>query len=695
MSEIVTLTQHGRVGVLTLNNPPVNALSHALRVELSARLADALATPAIEAIVLCCEGRTFVAGADIREFGKAPQTPDVPDVVELVGRAAKPLVAALHGTALGGGLELALACHFRVAVPAAKLGFPEVSLGILPGAGGTQRLPRLIGVRTALELLVGGVPIGGVRAQAIGLVDALIEGDLKAGAIGFAERVLTEQRPLPSLGATLATLDSPALLEEFEAGIRERCRGQLAPFHIVRAVRAAVELPFPTGLKVERALFAELMASPQSAALRHAFFAEREVAKVPGLPKDTPARPVKSAAVVGAGAIGSTLAMGFADAHVPVVLLDTSREALEQGLARVRQHYASAVASAQLEPAEMETRLSSVHPTLSYDELAAADLVIEAVAEDLELKRDVFAKLDASCKPGAVLATTTSYLDIDDIARATKRPEDVLGMHFPSPAPDVRLVETARARRTAPEVWMTALGVGRTLGKLAVSVRAHPGFVAHRMFSQELREALFLLEEGALPEQVDRVLYEFGFPLGPFAAVDRDGLDVVESQRALNRERLTQRERACDILERICRRGRFGRRSLAGFYRYAPDGTRASDPEIAELLREHSKARGIERRAIADEEILERCLYAVINEGACILEEGIAARPLDIDMIWIRGYGFPPHHGGPMFHADQVGLSRVHGAILDFQRRLDPPSWVPAPLLERLSKDGRGFYSKP
>ncbi len=658
MPEIVTVTQQGRVGIVALNNPPVNALSHALRSELCARLADALAAPELEALVLCCEGRTFVAGADIREFGKEPQPPDVPEVVEFVERATKPVIAAIHGTALGGGLELALACHVRLAAATAKLGFPEVSLGILPGAGGTQRLPRLIGARAALELIIGGAPVNAARARELGLIDAIIEGDLKAGAVAFAERLIDQGRPPTRVSARTVTLEEPTLFEEFVAGITERCRGQLAPFHCVRAVRAAVELPFAEGLKVERELFAELMRSPQAKALRHAFFAEREVAKVPGLPLDTPARPVKSAAVVGVGSIGSAVAICFADAHIPVSLIDTSRDDLERGLAVVRRHYANALETGQLDAPEMEARLGCLRPALDDDELETADLVVEAVFEDLELKRDVFGRLDAICKPGAILATTTTSLDIDAIAGGTRRPEDVLGIHFPSPTPAVRLVEIARARRTAPDVCASALAVARSFRKVAVSVVARPGFIGSRMRSRQLREALCLLEEGALPAQVDRAFYEFGFPLGPFAAAARDGLDVIGSDANPNGERLSEREQA-------------------------------------ELALEASKARGVVRRTIGDEAILERCLFALINEGARILEEGVAARPLDIDMVWIHGYGFPAHRGGPMFYADEVGLSRIHTAILDFQERVEPTSWVPSPLLERLAKSGSGFYGAP
>jgi 3-hydroxyacyl-CoA dehydrogenase len=695
MPDIVTLTREGRVGIVALNNPPVNALSHALRSELCAQLERAFAAPELEAIVLCCEGRTFVAGADIREFGKEPQRPDVPEVVEFVDQAKKPVISAIHGTALGGGLELALACHFRLTTSSAKLGFPEVSLGILPGAGGTQRLPRLVGARAALEMIVGGAVVNAARARELGLTDAIVEGDLKAGAIAFAQRLLEERRPPRKVSTLTARLEEPSLFEHFEAGIRERCRGQLAPFHCIRAIRAAVELAFPDGLKVERELFAELMRSPQARAQRHVFFSEREVGKVSALPQDTRARSVQSAAVIGAGSMGRAVAVCFADAHVPVTLFDTSAENLERGLAAVRTHYTTAVEAGRLGEAEMAARLSCVRTSPSDDELRAADFVVEAVPENLQTKHEVFARLDATCKPGAVLATTTSYLDVDELAGATTRPEDVVGLHFPSPSPAVRLVETARGRRTAPDASATALSVGRSFGKVTVSVVAHPGFIGNRMRSQLLREAFLLLGEGALPEQIDRVFWEFGFPLGPFAAADRDGLEMIRRNYNLHFERLSPQERAGEILDELCARGRSGLGTQAGFYRYAADGAPVSDPEVVDLIVAHSKARGIERRSVADEAILERCLYRLINEGARILEEGVAARPLDIDMVWIHGYGFPTHRGGPMFLAGELGLERIFKAILDFQKPRDAASWVPSGLLERLAKNGSGFYGTP
>jgi 3-hydroxyacyl-CoA dehydrogenase len=637
MPDLVTLTQHGAIGLLTLNNPPVNALSHALRVELCDRLAAALMIPEIRAIVLWCEGRTFVAGADIREFGKTPQQPDVPDVVEFFDKAEKPVVAALHGTSLGGGLELALACHYRLAAAATKLGFPEVSLGILPGAGGTQRLPRLVGVRAALELIVGGAPVGAARALSIGLIDAIVHGDLKAETMAFAERLVLENRPARRVSTLEAVLDEPALLETFEATVRESARGLLAPLHCVRAIRAAVELPFEEGLQLERALFAELMRSTQAAALRHVFFAEREVAKTPGLPQDTPVRPIKHAAVVGAGMRGTSLAISLADARIPVKLVDVSEERLSGGIDAVRRHYETAVAAGRLERAEMEARLGRVQPTLAYDDVKNADLVLEAVPEQLDVKREVFRALDAVCKPEAVLATTSADLDVDELARATRRPDDVLAMHFSNPIRERRVVEVARGRSTGAVAWASALGAGRTLGKIAVSVGLHPGLVAERMRRRAFREALALLEDGALPEQVDGALEEFGFRVGPFGA----------------------------------------------------------EPNAAKLVSEHSSALRPARDVLGAQEILERYLYALIDEGARILEENLAARPLDIDVIWVHGGGFPAHRGGPLFYADERGLGHICRSMLEFERRFAAERWSPSGLLAKLAADGAGFYSAP
>jgi 3-hydroxyacyl-CoA dehydrogenase len=643
MTQLVSFTKHGNVGVVALNNPPVNALSHAVRIGLSQALTDALADSGVGAIVIWCEGRTFVAGADIREFGKPPLAPDLPEVVEFLSGAGKPVIAALHGTALGGGLELALACDFRIAAASTKLGLPEVTLGILPGAGGTQRLPRLIGVRAALDMIVGGGLIPAAKALALGLIDEIAEGDdLKAAALAFAERALAERRPLRKLSEASVELGEPNLFEDYERTILHERRGFLAPLRCIQAVRAAAELPFREGLERERELFRELMASPESKAQRHVFFAEREVLKSPHLPEDAAARAVKKAGVVGDGSAAGSIAACFADARIPVTLLGTTPQTLDREFSAARQYYARAVMAGTFRQAEADERLALIKQSLAFADLADADLVVEAVSDDLAMKREVFAALDTSCKPGAILATQTSRLDIDQIAALTRRPEDVLGMHFFAPAETSRGLENARARRTLPEVCATAMKVGRALGKVPVLVTASAGLVGERMLEQSLREACFLVEEGAEPAQVDRVLYDFGFPLGPFAARERAGLKI-------------------------------------------------PDAAIEAWLVERA-ARRTPRRTLDDREILERCLFAAVNEGARILEEGIAPRPLEIDMIWIHGQGFPVYRGGPMFWADQLGLTRVYQAVLGYRDRLGQAHWNPAPLLERLAQAGKGFY---
>jgi 3-hydroxyacyl-CoA dehydrogenase len=639
MAQLVSLTKQGNVAVIAVNNPPVNALSHPVRVGIRQLLGDALEDTTVEAIVIWCEGRTFIAGADIREFGKVPLDPDLPELVEFVAGARKRVIAAIHGTALGGGLELALACDFRVALANAKLGLPEITLGILPGAGGTQRLPRLVGARAALDMIVGGRPLVATKAQAIGLIDELVEGDLKASALAFAERVISERRPARKIGEQSVLLDEQDLFEEYEQRIAGDSRGLLAPFHAIRAIRAAVELPFAEGLLRERELFRELMESPQSKAQRHVFFAEREAARPPGLSDALPAREVKTAGVVGDGVLGGRIAMCFANARIPVVLLGTTREHLELELSTLEGTYSDAVKTGTLRQAEMDERMALVRPTLSYGDLRAADLVVEAVFYDVALKREVFAALDAACKPGSILASHPPSIDLDEIASRTKRSGDVAGVHFFTPAETVKALEVVRASQTLPEVCATMMKVGKALGKVPVLVSAREGLVSSRTLEQCWHEALSLVAEGAQPEQVDRVFRDFGFPAGPLATPHVAGLGV----------------------DRV-------------------------------LRRLESEERSVQRRAIDDQEILERCLYAVINEGARLLEDGSVPRALEVDMVWVHGFGFPSYRGGPMFYADQIGLPVVYEAVCRYRERLGTECWAPAPLLERLAKERRGFY---
>ncbi len=687
MPPLVTLEKHGNLGVVALNNPPVNALSHELRRTLCALLAEAFADASIDAIVIWCEGRTFIAGADIREFGKAPLAPDVPEVVELIDRAPKPVIAALHGTALGGGLELALACHYRIAVASARLGFPEVTLGLLPGAGGTQRLPRLIGVSAALDLIVNGTLVSAAKAHALGLIDAVIEEPLKEHAQAFGARVLLERRPLRRVSELVAQLDAPEQLEAYRSSIAQKHRGFLAPFHCIEAVRAAVELPFEAGLQRERELFVELMASPESKAQRHAFFAEREVAKLPGLAAETATRALRSVVVVGCGKRARALGACFAGAVPAVTLLAGTQQELDNTVAALGVSSAASV----LDGANAGEGRAGMTCTLDARLLSEADLIVEASAGDVAAQRSALARFDAASRPGAILVSTLPYSDIDTIASCTGRPADVVGIHVYRGGA-ARIVEIMRARDTSPEVSATLMQLVKSLGKVPALVR---GPVGSRMFTEYLREALFLLEEGAVPQQVDRVLHDFGFQLGPFAESDREGLDIEWNHRKARFDSLDPRARACTLLEQICEQGRFGLQAGAGFYRYDADGNPIPDPDLEALLVLHSKDRGVVRRTIPDHEILERCLFALINEGARVLEERVAARPLDIDMIWIHGYAFPVYRGGPMFYADQLGLAGVRDAMLEYAAQTPAEHRTPAPLVERLALGAKGFYAAP
>ena len=689
----VRFAKQGNIGVVTVDNPPVNALSQAVRQGLHDAVAQGIADPDVAAMVIACAGRTFIAGADIREFGKPLVEPNLPEVIQGIEASPKPVVAAIHGTALGGGFEVALGCHYRVAVASAKVGLPEVRLGLLPGAGGTQRLPRAIGAPAALELIVSGTPVSAAKAKAAGAIDEIVEGELTAGAIAFAQRVVADGKPIPRLSQRSVTPPPAGFFDQFRNSIARKQRGFFAPFRCIDAVRAAVELPFAEGMQRERALFAELIVSPESKAQRHVFFAEREVARIPGLPEDTPVREVKQVGILGAGTMGGGIAMAFANGGYPVMLLEMSQENLDRGLRVIHKNYANSVAKGSLAQEEMDKRLARITPALSYEALKDADLIIEAVYEEMSVKKEAFGKLDAIAKPGAILASNTSYLNIDEIAQATKRPQDVIGTHFFSPANVMKLLENVRGAKSAPDVQATVMAVGKKIGKVAVMVGVCDGFVGNRMLAKRQREAMFLLEEGALPAQVDKVIYDYGLPMGPFAMSDLAGLDVGWRNRKANLHRLTPREAACDLLDKICEKGHYGQKTGSGFFKYDDQRNSQPDPEVDAMIVAHSAARGFTRRQISDQEILERCLYSMVNEGAKILEEGIAARPLDIDIVWIYGYGWPVYRGGPMFWADQVGLAKIYEAILGYREAVGAEYWEPAPLLERLAKAGKGFYS--
>jgi 3-hydroxyacyl-CoA dehydrogenase len=696
MSQLVRYERRGSVGVITVDNPPVNALSRAVRQGLIDGLTQGLADAEAKALIVIGAGRTFIAGADIKEFGKPLEPPDLNHVIAGLESSAKPTIAAIHGTALGGGLEVALGCHYRVAVASAQVGLPEVKLGLLPGAGGTQRLPRLIGAKAALDMITTGDFVRAGRARELGILDEIVEGDLLEGALRFAAGVAargTEGRIIRQRDETLAEArGNAAFFAEYRAAVKKRARGQVSPLRSVDAVEAAANLPFDQGLRREREIFQELVASTQSRALIHAFFAEREAMNIPDVPADTPTRAVKSAAVIGAGTMGGGIAMNFANAGIPVAIVETSQEALERGLGIVRANYAATVAKGRLDQAAMDKRMGLIKGTLN---LAAAvkdaDIVVEAVFEEMTIKKDVFAKLDRLAKPGAVLATNTSSLDVNAIAAQTARAQDVIGTHFFSPANVMRLIEIVRGAETGKDVIATTMKLARTLAKVPVLVGVCDGFVGNRMLFQYAREAEFLLEEGALPWQIDKALQEWGLAMGPFAMSDMAGNDVswrIRKQQAATRP---NDRRYSHLADRVCEQGRYGQKTNAGWYRYEKGSrTPLPDPEIETLILAESKRLGIERKPISDEEIVKRTLYALVNEGAKLLEEGIALRPSDIDVIYLTGYGFPAWRGGPMFYADTIGLDKVSADVRRFHET-QGFFWRPAPLLEKLAREGKRF----
>jgi 3-hydroxyacyl-CoA dehydrogenase len=690
----VTFTKRGRIGIATVDNPPVNALSHAVRSGLVEAVAKADADPEVKALVLICAGRTFIAGADIREFGRPLEAPLLNNLVDDLEKSTKPFIAAIHGTALGGGLEVALACHFRIALPTARLGLPEVKLGILPGAGGTQRLPRLIGVEAALQMITEGNDIPAAKAKAIGLVDEIVEGELLMAALAFAEKVLDENRPIRRTGELIAKVENPAIFDETKAALAKRQRGFLAPQKCVDAVKLSTEYPIAEGSKLEYELCIGLMRGSQSKAQRHAFFAEREVAKVPGLPDDTAVRDVKTVAVIGPGAMGTGIALCFINVGIPVVLVGLDQPTLDKSIGTMRKILGSNVAKGTMTQEALDARIATVTPTTDYAALKDVDLVIEAVFEDMAVKKDVFAKLGNATKPGAILATNTSYLNIDELAEASGRPADVVGMHFFNPANVMRLLENVRGAKTAPDVLATVMKVGKTIKKVSVLSGVCDGFIGNRMLAKRSREGMFLLEEGATPWQIDKVLYDFGFAMGPYQVADLAGIDVQYAARQARWNLLSDREHKANIVDQLFALGRYGQKTGAGYYTYDDKRKATPDPATEQLILKHSAARGITRRKIDDTEIRERLIYAMINEGAKILEEDVAARPYDIDVVWMTGFGFPTYLGGPMFYADEIGLKTVYEALLKYSEQVGAEFFEPSPLLKKLALEGKGFYSK-
>ncbi len=686
INSVADLTLHGDIAVLTIDSPPVNALSARVRDGLLDGMRQAAADAAAKAVVLICAGRTFLAGADISEFGKPFTGASVPEVQAAMEHSSKPVIAALHGTALGGGFEVALAAHYRVAVPSAKLGFPEIKLGLIPGAGGTQRLPRLIGPEAALEAILSGTPFSAQQALASGVVDRLVEeGKLIAGALQFAREVIDNNLPRRKVSdlddKILPARGKSEIFDSIRRANAKKFRGYEAWERANLAVRDAVELPFDEGLLRERAAFIELLGTTQSQAQRYVFFAERQVWKVADAPDDTPTLPIQKVGVIGAGTMGGGISMNFLNAGIPVTIVETAPAALQRGLGIIRKNYDNTARKGRLTAADVEQRMGLLTATLDLAALADCDLVIEAVFEDMEIKKDIFRKLDKIAKPGAILASNTSYLDIDEIASVTSRPDHVLGMHFFSPANVMRLLEVVRGDKTATSVIATAMAIAKKIGKIAALVGVCYGFVGNRMLAQRQREAQALVLEGAMPWDVDRVIYEFGLPMGPFAMSDLAGLDIGWSKETSS---------SSTIREILCERDRRGQKTGAGFYDYDENRNAEPSPVVEQIILDFAAKQGIDRRAISDQEILERCLYPMVNEGAKILEEGKAQRASDIDIVWIYGYGWPVYRGGPMFWADTIGLDKVLAKLREFEATRGE-AFKPAALLERLGAEGKRF----
>lgn len=697
MSDLVGYETEGRVAILPIDNPPVNALGIGVREGLIRQLDRAAADDAVDAIVIIGVVRTFPAGADIREFHQPTREPHLIAVVDHLDTIEKPVVAAIHGTALGGGLELALGCHFRVASPSARMGTPEVNLGIFPGAAGTQRLPRVAGLDHALELIVLGKPIGAQTAKDYGIIDAVIEGDLRDGAVAFAEKLVADGTPRRISSEPREGIGSPddhaATIAKYRDLANRGMRGQDSPHQAIDSVIDGMNMPYPDAVQADRRRFETCKNSDQSRALRYAFFAEREASKIPDIGKDVAPRAIASAGVIGAGTMGRGIAVSLADSGLPVTVAETSQEALDTGLAEIAKLYDGMVRRGRIVEAEKDRRLARITGAVGLDALGAADLVVEAAFEDLDVKKEIFAGVDAVAKPGAVLATNTSYMDIDAIASVTSRPADVIGLHYFVPANAMRLLEVVRPAKGAPDAIATGMALARATGKVGVLARVCHGFIANRSRLPLVREATFLVEEGASPAQVDAVLTGLGMPMGPLAVSDLSGLDVSWRMRQSLAGDRDPEERYMHLADRMCELGRFGIKAGKGWYRYEHGGRNpAPDPETEAIAIAVAREQGTERRDISDDEILERCLYAAINEGAKILDEGIAARASDIDVMWLYGFAYPRWRGGIMYTADEIGLAKIHARVQEFHAE-HGKLWAPSPLLARLAVEG-GFFTR-
>jgi 3-hydroxyacyl-CoA dehydrogenase len=678
MTSPITTQKHHDILVVTSNNPPVNALGAAVRQGLVAAIEEAEGDDSIKAVVIRCEGQTFFAGADITEFGKPPVMPWLPEVVDRIENCSKLVVAAIHGTALGGGLEIALGCHYRVAVPSAKLGVPEVKLGLLPGAGGTQRLPRVAGVPKALEMVTGGGMIGAKEAHDIGLVDRIIEGDLQQHAVAYAEEV-RDTRPLPKSSERQDKVSNvdPSVFADFRKANARKFRGFDAPEANIKAVEAAVAKPYAEGVMDERRLFMELMSGGQARAQQYFFFAERKASKIDGIPEDTRPRDIKRVGVIGAGTMGGGISMNFLSAGIPVTIVEMAQEALDRGTGTMRKNYEATAAKGRMTGEQVEAAMGALKPTLDFDALADCDLIIEAVFEQMDVKKDIFGRLDKIAKPGAILATNTSYLNVDEIAASTSRPQDVVGLHFFSPANIMKLLEVVRGAKTAPDVLVTAMALAKKIKKVAVVAGVCHGFIGNRMLMPRQVEATKLLLEGATPEQIDRVHVEFGMPMGPFQMADLAGVDIGWHRDPTRIE---------NIRDALAAEGRWGQKKNAGFYDYDEKRRPSPSARVQEIIEDFRSKEGVEKRDITDQEIIERTLYTMVNEGAKILEEGMAQRASDIDVVWIYGYGWPVYRGGPMYWADSEGLQKIVDGLRNQQERMGADFSFSGLLLDKAEK---------
>ena len=694
-SKLVATSRDNDVAVITIDHPPVNALSQVLRAALSEAVEQAVNDDRVGAIVLACAGATFCAGPDVREYEGSPHPPHLVDVVQRIEDAPKPVIAALHGDVLGGGCELALACHYRIAAPGTRAGFPEVAIGLVPGAGGTQRMPRLVGFETTLGMMLDGKPRPVEAPELTGFVDEIAGNDLLAAALAFARNIVAADAAPRRTRALPLLAPAPEVFERYAETMR-RHRGESAPARILAAVKRATEMGFAEAVATARADFLALRDSPESCALRHAFCAERDAKQPPQGVTTGIARDITRVAVIGGGTMGRGIAIALLDAGLAVTLIETDEAALARAVDGIGAHYRAALEKQRIDTVERDSRLGRLTGATSLAPVPAADCVIEAVFEDIAVKRQVFQEIDRIARPGTLLASNTSYLDIAEIAAFTRRPQDVVGLHFFSPAQVMRLVEVVRTRSTSPNALASALALVERVGKLGVVCMGRDGFIGNRMLAPRSRECLFMLEEGALPQDIDAALEAFGFALGPLAVSDLAGLDIGWRNAVLRRQLTDLGDRHCDLLDQLVAAGRLGQKTGAGWYRYESGSRKARpDPAVEALLIEHSRRKDITRRTIPPAEIVERCLLAMVNEAARIIEEGVTARPGDVDVVWLTGYGFPRHRGGPLWYADQLGAAPVLSRLEALGERLGRAYWTPAPLLQRLAAEGGRFHSAP